>query len=154
MPFDCSAPVNDSPHNTGLSSLPPVAQADVVYSYQVAQRFPELGAGGIGPMAGPAYVYDAANPSLTKWPSEFDGGALFYDWARDLVAVFQLSADGALLGIESLASDFRVDNPIDMQFGPDGALYVLGYGDGYYSANPDARLLRVDAVPPAEVAVP
>ena len=31
-----------------------------------------------------------------------------------------------------------VDNPMDMEFGPDGALYVLEYGDGYFGENPDA----------------
>jgi hypothetical protein len=34
-----------------------------------------------------------------------------------------------------------------MEFGADGSLYVLGYGDGFYTANADARLLRIDAVP-------
>jgi glucose/arabinose dehydrogenase len=151
--FDCAQPVNASPRNTGLSALPPVVQPDVFYSYPVSSRFPELGAGGIAPMAGPVYVYDAANPYPGKWPAEFDGAALFYEWTRDFVAAFQLSVEGELLGIERLSPEFGVDNPIDMEFGPDGALYVLGYGDGYYSANPDARLLRIDAVPaPAPVA--
>src|SRR4029453_4994243 len=31
-------------------------------------------------------------------------------------------------------------NPIDMEFGPDGTLYVLEYGDGFFTANPDAAL--------------
>jgi cytochrome c len=152
--FDCGAPTNESPHNTGLSALPPVTEPDVYYSYPVSQRFAELGAGGIGPMAGPVYAYDVANPSPTKWPPEFDGAAVFYDWARDLVAAFHLSDEATVLRIESLARDVRVDNPIDMEFGPDGALYVLGYGDGYFSANPDARLLRIEAVPPPEPAGP
>jgi cytochrome c len=149
LAFDCSAPVNASPRNTGLLSLPAVTEPDVIYSYQVSPRFPELGAGGIGPMAGPAYYYDATNPSVTKWPPELDGVALFYEWARDYVAAFHRNEDGSLASIESLASEFRVDNPIDMEFGPDGALYVLGYGDGYFTANPDARLLRIDAVSPS-----
>jgi cytochrome c len=146
-PFDCSQPLNDSPRNTGLQVLPPVAQPDVFYSYPMSERFPELGAGGISPMAGPVYVYDATQPYPGKWPAEFDGAALFYEWTRDFVAAFHLSADGTLLGIERLSPEFSVDNPIDLEFGPNGALYVLGYGDGYYSANPDARLSRIDAVP-------
>jgi cytochrome c len=154
MTFDCSAPVNDSPRNTGLTSLPPVTQPDVFYSYAASRRFPELGAGGVGPMAGPAYYYDAANPSPTKWPPELDGVALFYEWTRDFVAAFHLTEDGGLASIESLAAELRVDNPIDMEFGPDGALYVLGYGDGYFSANPDARLVRIDAVPPVDAGAP
>jgi cytochrome c len=145
--FDCAQPINDSPRNTGLLALPAVIQPDVFYSYPVSERFPELGAGGIAPMAGPAYVYDATNPYPGKWPAELDGSALFYEWTRDFVAAFHLSVEGNLLDIERLSPEFSVDNPIDMEFGPNGALYLLGYGDGYYTANPDARLLRIDAVP-------
>ena len=38
------------------------------------------------------------------------------------------------------AFPFVCDNPMDMQFGPDGNLYLLTYGDGFFSANPDAGL--------------
>ena len=34
------------------------------------------------------------------------------------------------------------DSPIDIEFGPDGSLYVLDYGDGFFRANPDAGLYR------------
>ncbi len=146
--FDCARPINESPRNTGLTELPPVTAVDVFYSYGSSSLFPELGAGGIGPMAGPVYRYDAANPAPGKWPAALDGAALFYEWSRDFVAAFHLTPELTLARIESLAVDLRVDNPIDMEFGPDGSLYVLGYGDGFYSANPDARLLRIDAVPP------
>jgi cytochrome c len=150
-PFDCTAPVNDSPRNTGLTQLPPVTQPDVFYSFTPSEEFPELRNGGVAPMAGPAYVYDAANPSPTKWPEEFDGRPVFYEWARDFIAVFHLTPDSTLQRIEPLAGEVFVDSPIDLEFGPDGALYVLGYGDGYFRANPDARLLRVDGVPPTIV---
>jgi hypothetical protein len=33
-----------------------------------------------------------------------------------------------------------------MEFGPDGALYVLKYGDGFFSENPDAQFARIDFV--------
>jgi cytochrome c len=39
------------------------------------------------------------------------------------------------------------DNPMDLEFGPDGALYVLEYGDGFFGKNlPGAELARVDFV--------
>ena len=38
------------------------------------------------------------------------------------------------------------DNPMDMEFGPDGALYILEYGDGYFAENPEAQLARIDFV--------
>jgi hypothetical protein len=50
--------------------------------------------------------------------------------------------------IELLSPGIPVDNPIDMEFGPDGALYVLEYGDGYYIANPEAQLSRIEYAPP------
>lgn len=150
--FDCARPRNESPRNTGLTELPPVAAVDVFYSYGRSSLFPELGAGGIGPMAGPVYRHDPESPAPGKWPAELDGAVLFYEWSRDLVAAFRLTPELTLASIESLAVDLRVDNPIDMEFGPDGSLYVLGYGDGFYSANPDARLLRIDAVQPPPVA--
>ena len=31
--FNCAAPVNDSPHNTGRRDLPPVEKAEVIYTY-------------------------------------------------------------------------------------------------------------------------
>ena len=33
---------------------------------------------------------------------------------------------------------------MDLEFGPDGALYVLDYGDGFFRHNPDAGLYRID----------
>ena len=32
-PFDCAAPVNESPNNTGLRNLPSVEKAEIIYSY-------------------------------------------------------------------------------------------------------------------------
>ena len=35
---------------------------------------------------------------------------------------------------------------MDMEFGPDGSLYVLEYGDGYFAENPDAQLSKINFV--------
>ncbi|MEV0314251.1 PQQ-dependent sugar dehydrogenase [Nonomuraea fuscirosea] len=141
--FDCAAPVNESPHNTGLRRLPPVTQPDVWYSYGTSAEFPALGTGGIGPMGGPAYDYDPADtrgPRAVAWPKYYDGVPLFYEWTRDYVkAMFNRGQR-----IESVLPSIVFDNPMDMEFGPDGALYVLEYGDGYFSENPDAQLARID----------
>jgi cytochrome c len=143
--FDCNRPRNDSPHNTGLIDLPPVATADLTYSYGRSARYPELGSGGVSPMAGPAYTY-RDDLSAVRWPAQYAGAPLFYDWARDLVRLMRLTREGALESIEPIAQGFQLDNPIDLEFGPDGALYALEYGDGYYAANPEARLVRVEYV--------
>ncbi|MEV6692658.1 PQQ-dependent sugar dehydrogenase [Micromonospora sp. NPDC051196] len=148
-PFNCAAPVNDSPHNTGLRKLPPVQQPQVWYGFGASPQFPELGTGGIGPMAGPVYQFDRSttrgrNPS--GWPAYYDGKPLFYEWTRDYVKAFELDRRGQLRGIESVLPSVVFDNPMDLEFGPDGALYVLEYGDGYFSENPDAQLARVDHI--------
>ncbi|SCG77130.1 PQQ-dependent sugar dehydrogenase [Micromonospora inositola] len=146
-PFNCSAPINESPHNTGLRELPPVQQPDVWYGYGPSAQFPELGTGGIGPMAGPAYHF--ASPTTrgrapVAWPAYYDGIPLFHEWTRDYVKGFRLDSGGDLSGIEPVLSSFTFDNPMDLEFGPDGALYVLEYGDGFFSENPDAQLARID----------
>ena len=145
-PFNCARPVNDSPHNTGLRVLPAVQRPDVWYSYPVSPLFPQLGTGGVGPMGGPAYDFSARNPSRTKWPAYFDGVPLFYEWTRDYVQEFRLDRRGRLADIRQVLPSIVFDNPMDMQFGPDGALYVLEYGDGFFSENPDAQLARIDFV--------
>jgi len=145
-PFDCRRPVNESPHNTGLTRLPPVAEPEVAYSYDPSAEFPELGEGGIGPMAGPAYDYSSQSRSRVKWPQYYEGKPLFYEWTRDYVKAFTLDRRGEVSRIDPVLASFVFDNPMDMEFGPDGALYVLEYGDGFFSENPDAQLARIDFV--------
>ena len=167
-PFNCSRPVNESPHNTGQRVLPPVAQPDVWYSYTDDGLFTELFQGGFGtgisPMAGPAYQFDQGNPSQFKWPRYYNGQPLFYEWSRDYIKEFRLNKPngGQLKDIRQVNvplgyswvdpaakpedRDHPADNAIDMEFGPDGALYMLEYGDGYFSENPDAKLTKINFV--------
>jgi glucose/arabinose dehydrogenase/PKD repeat protein len=144
--FDCGALVNESPHNTGATQLPPVTQPQVWYSYGPSAEFPALGTGGIGPMAGPAYRYDAkvaSKKGSTAWPAYYDNVPLFYEWTRDYIKAF--FGNGAR--IEDVTPTLDYDNPIDLEFGPDGSLYVLEYGDGFFGKNlPGAELARVDFV--------
>jgi cytochrome c len=153
-PFDCANPVNESPHNTGLRELPPVAQPDVWYSYGLSANFPELGTGGIGPMGGPAYDYDSKSKSVNRWPVYYDGVPLFFEWTRDYVKEFRLDQAGNVADINPVLPSFIFDNPMSMEFGPDGALYVLEYGDGFFAENPEAQLSRIDFVRGGRTPVP
>lgn len=147
--FDCASPVNESPHNTGLTNLPPVEQPDAWYGYDLSAEFPELETGGIGPMAGPVYHFDQRTTrgrTPVAWPRHYDGVPLFYEWTRDYVKGMNLGADGELAAIEKITDSIVTDNPMDMEFGPDGALYLLEYGDGYFAENPDAQLARIDFI--------
>lgn len=146
--FDCAKPVNDSPRNTGLRRLPPVEQPEIWYGFDVSEEFPELGTGGISPMAGPAYQYDARltrGKTPRAWPRQYDDTPLFYEWSRDYIKGIH-TRGGEVSAIEDVVPGIVVDNPMDMEFGPDGALYVLEYGDGYFAENPDAQLSRIDFI--------
>lgn len=143
--FDCAAPVNDSPNNTGLVHLPPIKPADVYYTYERQEYFPSLHGGGA--MAGPRYTYDPANPSPTKFPEWFDGQRFLYDWTTDWIQTMRVDhhTGGPGTLTEFLPdSDFR--KPMDLEFGPDGSLYVLEYGNGWGSSNDDSGLYRIDHV--------
>ena len=97
-------------------------------------------------MAGPAYQYDAKSRSRFKWPRYYHGVPLFYEWTRDYIKEFRLNRPNGTRLEEIRHVPVFVDNPMDMEFGPDGALYVLEYGDGFFSENPDAQLARIDFV--------
>ncbi|WP_299534822.1 PQQ-dependent sugar dehydrogenase [uncultured Streptomyces sp.] len=159
--FDCAAPVNDSRWNTGLNVLPPSAPATLWYGDRdTDQPWPELtafrgpgGPGGQAPMAGPVYHYDAADPAPGKFPAYWDGKAFFAEFSQDYVAALTLEGpDGPVSKLENVLPNSERsengippwDNPMDMEFGPDGALYVLDYGDGFFRQNPDAGLYRID----------
>ena len=144
--FDCENPVNESPHNTGLRVLPAVQHPDVWYGYGASGEFPELGTGGIGPMGGPAYDYDTKSSSRIKWPQYYDGVPLFYEWTRDYIKEMRLDGSGGLLRINPVLPSFTFDNPMDIEFGEDGALYTLEYGTGFFVTLPEAQLARIDYV--------
>jgi glucose/arabinose dehydrogenase len=156
--FNCTKPVNASPHNTGRRNLPEITNPEVWYTYPAADEglFPELledrGGGGIGPMGGPAYDFRGKSRSETKWPKVFEGHPLFYEWTRDYVKVFELNRPNGnrLADIHNLfpggPNGIIQDNPMDMEFGPDGALYTLEYGDGFFLETPEAQLGRIDFV--------
>ena len=163
QPFDCDRPINESPHNTGRRELPAVQQPDVWYTYTLSEVFPELGStppGGIGPMGGPAYDFDPAKAGPPAWPQYFDGVPLFYEWTRDYIKEFRLDAAGNLAEIRpatgsllgtlgpSRGDQATLDNGMDLEFGSEGALYTLEYGDGFFGEFPDAQLARIDYIGP------
>ncbi|MEE6283343.1 ThuA domain-containing protein, partial [Georgenia sp. MJ170] len=142
--FDCDNPVNESPNNTGLTELPPAVPAWLPYD---GGSVPELGNGSESPMGGPTYRYDAELDSDTKWPEYFDGKTFNYEWGRGWIHEFVIDDDGNLVDILPTLDHLDVQLPIAVEFGPDGAMYVLDYGTGgYFSGAPDSAVYRIDYV--------
>ena len=47
--------------------------------------------GGLAPMGGPFYDYDADLDSDVKFPEYFDGKAFFYEWSKN--RIYQMTLD-------------------------------------------------------------
>jgi glucose/arabinose dehydrogenase/type 1 glutamine amidotransferase len=83
-------------------------------------------------------------PAPYALPAPFADTLLMTDWTRDVIASVAVNEAGALLDVKRFLPFERLLRPIDLDVGPDGALYVLEYGSGYSGDNPDARLSRVE----------
>lgn len=144
--FDAGKPVNRSPNNTGLTELPPAQPAMIYYPYGPSEKFPALGSGGRNAMAGPVY-YSADYPeSGRNWPDFFDGKLLIYDFMRGWIFAVTMKKDGSFEKMTQIVPNMKFNSLIDMAFGPDGALYFLEYGPGWFSQNVEAALSRIDFI--------
>jgi len=144
-PFDPMHPVNTSRNNTGLTDIPPGQNAFIWYPYANSPEFPELGGGGRTAMAGPVYhSEDYAATETGKLPTYYNDKLFFYDFVRGWVKVATMDAEGNLDKIEPFMKGTKFDPMIDMEMGPDGHLYILSYGSGWFKKNEDSGLIRVD----------
>lgn len=141
--FDPNKPINDSRNNTGLRELPPAQPAFVWYPYAVSPDFPQVGTGGRNAMAGPVYYTDMF-PKETRLPDYYNGKLFIYDWIRGWMKVVTLQPNGDFDKMEPFFSTIKLNSLIDMEVGPDGKLYLLEYGTGWFSKNLDAGLSRID----------
>lgn len=143
--WDPVAPVNDSPNSVGVQTLPPARPAFIYYHRSVTEDFPLLREGGRTACAGPVYHYDPDLESDTKLPPHFDRTLFIYEWSRHWIFAVKLDENSDIVSMEEFLPDYPKQRPIDLVFGPEGALYLLEYGETWGS-NPDARLVRVDYI--------
>jgi len=135
--FDPKSPINDSKNNTGLRELPPAKGAYIYYPYGESPDFEGLGTGGRNAMAGPVYYLDEYSGENTL-PAYYDGKVIIYEWMRGWMKAVTLNDDGTIKKYESFAPDVKVNNLIDMETGPDGRIYLLEYGSGWFRQNEDS----------------
>ncbi|HTF20737.1 MAG TPA: ThuA domain-containing protein [Chryseolinea sp.] len=142
--WDVSAPINESPNNTGKRELPPANPAFVWYPYAKSEDFPMVKEGGRNAMAGPIYYSEHYKNVATAFPDYFDGKLLMYDWIRNWMFLVTMTSDGAIDDIEPFMPNTKFNNISDMAYGPDGRLYMIEYGTVWFKQNIDARLVRID----------
>ncbi|WP_326609671.1 ThuA domain-containing protein [Streptomyces scopuliridis] len=133
--------------------------ANGVPSYKTEEAkylLPWLKGGGQATMDGPVYRYDAQSASAEKWPEYWDGKWFvgdFYDAAESprhaVVTDPKTVGKGGLpVHAESLKKIIPVGqggirNLMDWKFAPDGSLYVLDYGRGFFTSDNQSALWRV-----------
>ncbi|MET8405935.1 ThuA domain-containing protein [Streptomyces sp900116325] len=137
--FDCAAPKNTSPHNTGLVDLPPAQPAWIPYD---GGSVPEFGTGSESPMGGPVYHYDADLDSPVKFPEAYDGDFFAGEFGRQWIKRIEQDGDGNVQSINDIP--WSGTQVMDMAFGPDGALYVLDYGVSWFGGDEHSALYRIE----------
>ncbi|MCY4727721.1 ThuA domain-containing protein [Nocardioides sp. STR2] len=145
--FNCAAPVNDSPNNTGLTNLPPAKAATMWQSNSASiTGTPEIGASG-APMTSGTYDYDPDLESDRKWPAYFDEKAIWADWNNSRLFTVQMNDGGTgYTDINRFLPNLQMRRPHALQFGPDGALYMIEWGSGFNGDNADSGVYRIDYV--------
>jgi cytochrome c len=141
--YDPQKPINNSRNNTGLQELPPTNPATIWYPYAKSTDFPMLGSGGRNAMAGPIY-YAEKYPKATRLPDYYNGKVLIYDWMRAWIFAVTIDKQGNYQNMEPFAPNIKMACPIDMEMGPDGKIYVLDYGKGWFTQNIDATLYTIE----------
>ncbi len=139
-----SAPINASPYNTGARELPPAQPSLIPYLSGTSEEFPELGAGGINPMAGPIFHFDPETSSSEAFPAYYDNKWMIYEWMRNWVQIVTLDEDGNIVNLDPFLPGNDYISPIDIEVGPDGRLYIVEWGTQFWGSNPGAQLVRLD----------
>ncbi|WP_083422027.1 PQQ-dependent sugar dehydrogenase [Arsenicibacter rosenii] len=134
---------NYSVNNTGLHQLPPAEPALIWYPYAVSDPFPLLGEGGRAAMVGAVY-HASSSGKKGAVPVYYDGALFAFDWMRNQLTAIWLTPQGSYRRMEPFMAGTVFNKPVDLAFSPDGALYVLEYGSGFWHKNADARLVRID----------
>ncbi len=141
--FDPAKPMNTSVNNTGKAELPPAQPAFIWYPYSTSTDFPQLGTGGRNAMAGPVY-YPEIYPEDSRFPDYYEGKLFIYDWIRGWIKAVTMKENGDFDKMEPFMPSTKFNAMIDMEMGPDGKIYILEYGNGWFSKNSDSGLSRID----------
>jgi PKD repeat protein len=139
--------------------FPPRADGSGIPSYIAAQATytqPYLRGGGQAVMSGPTFHTELVNQnSGVAWPSYWDKKWFIGDESNSQNRI-AVTVDPAGVPSQSPppfaetlraifpsgSADNRVQDWMDAKFGPDGALYTLDYGGGFFSLTPNQKLQR------------
>jgi cytochrome c len=142
--FDVAHPVNTSPNNTGRDTLPPAKGALIWYPYAPSPEFPIVGSGGRAAAAGPVFYRDDFKNAPRAFPQYYDGKLFIYEFMRHWIMAVTMDKNDDLVSIEQFMPNSKFAAPIEMEFAPNGDMYILEYGTLWFQGNDDARLVRIE----------
>ncbi|MGI8966881.1 MAG: PQQ-dependent sugar dehydrogenase, partial [Limisphaerales bacterium] len=99
--------------------------------------------GGRTAMAGPVYYFDPNLKSDRKLPEEFNHTLFIYDWSRNWIIAVHLDAAEKMEKMERFCPKITFKRPMDMELGPDGALYLIEWGTAWGN-NKDTQIVRIE----------
>jgi cytochrome c len=133
---DPAGPTNTYSGNTGLAKLPPAIPAIDPYPRSAA-------------MTGPIYRYDGDSRSTYKLPPHFHRKWILSDFRSRFIAA-TLSEDGTrivardtVFGHLTQYGGSNQNTVIEVQQGPDGAVYVINY-NGWYNTVETTNIARFE----------
>jgi cytochrome c len=146
--FDCqNGPVNESPNNTGITQLPKPVPAWIRYSgCDNPAMNPDTGCStSESPMGGPVYRFDPNLDSSVKFPQEYDGQVFLGEFERRWIRHATVNPDGSAGTVTRFPwpHGFKV---MDLEFGADGTLLILSYGEEYFGTDDHAGLFRMEFI--------
>lgn len=142
--FDPLNSINDSPNNTGLKQLPPAQKAFIWYPYGISEEFPLVGSSGRSATGGPVFRKSDFPIGKRVFPSYYEGKWLITEFMRGWIMAVTMDENGNYKSMERFMPNTDFGSAIDMDFAPDGDLYVLEYGSAWFKGNDNARLVKVE----------
>jgi hypothetical protein len=98
-------------------------------------------------MAGPVYRYDSEHAGEGALPATFDGSLFAFDFMRHWIQEVRFDERGDLVSVERFLPEMELVRPMAMDVGPEGALYLIEWGESYEGwNNDDARLVKIEYV--------
>jgi cytochrome c len=142
--FNPEHPLNNSPNNTGLKELPPAQSAFIWYPYGVSDSFPLVGSSGRSAVGGPVFHLDDFKNAKRPWPAYYENKWLITEFMRGWIMAVSMKENGDYKSMEQVLPKENFSSVIDMQFSPDGDLYLLEYGSSWFQGNANSALVRIE----------
>jgi len=130
----------DQDQNDGDRLFMPFYSADFGWSHRWSTHWTGENHLPTAPISGPTWQGSGTGvlfADTPNWPASHRGVWIINDWLLKSTHVYRPTWDGALLQPAGgkwegfISPRDALYRPVDMAFGPDGALYVVGWGRGY-----------------------